>query len=261
MVPPIILHGVVAGNLLEGRNLDRLRIFISGGAPVPFELLEAAQGFLPNGSMVQGYGLTETSPILTFMHLQQTVSATGAGSDACRSAGRPLAGIDLRLVDDGGHDVRAGGVGELVVRGPNVMAGYLDRPQATAEALRDGWFHTGDVARLDEHGFVHIVDRKKDVIITGGENVYSAEVETVLRQHPSVGEAAVIGVPDETYGETVLAVVVTAGDDRLREDEIQDFCRGHIGGYKVPRRIVFVQDLPKSALGKVLKSRLRLQYA
>ena len=107
MVPPVILHGVVARNLLEGRNLDSLRIFISGGAPVPFELLEAAQAFLPNGSMVQGYGLTETSPILTFMHLQQTAGATGAGSDACRSAGRPLAGIDLRLVDDGGHDVRA----------------------------------------------------------------------------------------------------------------------------------------------------------
>ena len=252
MIPPVLLHGLVHTGLLETSDLSGLRIFISGGAPVPFDLLKAAQRHVPNGSMVQGYGLTETSPILTLMHLRQAEALTSEDAPACRSAGLPLAGVETRLIDSEWHDVPDGEPGELSVRGPNVFGGYLARPEETAAAFRDGWFRTGDVAQIDDDGFVHIIDRAKDVIITGGENVYSAEVETVLAGHPGISEVAVIGLPDERWGEQVTAVIV-AKSDGIEDHEIIEFCRGKIAGYKIPRRSLFVGELPKSPLGKVLK--------
>jgi len=151
-------------------------------------------------------------------------------------------------------------VGEVVVRGPNVTKGYLNRPEETAQAFRNGWFHTGDLGRVDEQGFMFLVDRKKDMVITGGENVYTSEVEAALYQHPNVFEAAVIGVPDERYGEALFAVIVTKPGTTLTSDEIIAHCRGRIGGYKIPRKMVFLEELPKSAMGKILKTELRKTY-
>jgi len=260
MIPPVLLHGLVHSGLVETADLSGLRIFISGGAPVPFDLLTAAQLHVPDGSMVQGYGLTETSPILSFMHLRHTEALTSEDAPACRSAGLPLAGVEIRLIDGDWQDVPDGKPGELAVRGPNVFNGYLGRPDETTAAFRDGWFRTGDVARIDDDGFIHIIDRTKDVIITGGENVYSAEVEAVLAGHPKISEAAVIGLPDERWGEQVTAVIV-ATSDGLEDRDIVEFCRGKIAGYKIPRRSLFVTELPKSPLGKVLKGTLREQHA
>ncbi len=259
MIPPVLLHGLVHGGFLDGSAFENLRVFISGGAPVPFDLLAAAQKCLPNGSMVQGYGLTETSPILTFMHLCQARALTGGDSQACRSAGRPLAGLETRLVDENWLDVPDGEPGEFAVRGPNVFGRYLNRPNDTAAAFRDGWFRTGDVARIDDDGYVHIIDRTKDVIITGGENVYSAEVEAVLSTCPEILEVAVIGLPDEKWGEQVTAVIVLKPGSS-EEPSIVEFCRGKIAGYKIPRHCIFVSELPKSPLGKVLKGSLRETY-
>ena len=260
MVPPTILQQVLAQGLLSQRDLTALRIFISGGAHVPLELLQKAQRFLPNGSMVHGFGLTETSPILTMMHYTQVFQSQGPDSSALSSVGRPLAGVDTRILDSTGRGVPTGETGELVVRGPNVATEYLDRPEISGSAFKNGWFYTGDIGSIDSDGFLSIVDRKKDMIITGGENVYSAEVEAVLRQHPQISDAAVIGVPDDTYGEAVFAVLVAAGQTAPNIQSVIDFARQRIGGYKIPRQMVFVDELPKSALGKVLKAELRTRY-
>ncbi|MEM7426203.1 MAG: AMP-binding protein [Pseudomonadota bacterium] len=260
MIPPVLLRGLVHGGLLQKFVFSGLRIFISGGAPVPFDLLRRAQEHVPNGSMVQGYGLTETSPILTFMHLRQAEAIAGGESDACRSAGLPLANVETRLIGREGSTVPEGEPGELAVRGPNVFGGYLNRPAETADAFHDGWFRTGDIARIDSEGFVHIIDRSKDVIITGAENVYSAEVEAVLSAHPQVSEAAVIGIPDEKWGERVAAIIVPALEG-LDEEALGAFCRERIAGFKIPRQVFLVSELPKSPLGKVLKGELRKAYA
>jgi long-chain acyl-CoA synthetase len=261
MVPPAVLHGILTQDLLRGRTLDALRVFIVGGAPVPFELLSAAQEFLGRGSMVQGYGLTETSPIIAMMHYRQVEALHGSNAEALGSVGLPLAGLDLRLVDESGSVAAAGEAGEIVVRGPNVAAAYLYRPEATREAFRRGWYHTGDLGKTDGDGFLTIVDRKKDMIITGGENVYSAEVEGVLLRHPDISEAAVIGIPDDRYGEAVFAVLVAREGSAPKTAEIIHFARRHIGGYKIPRQMVFAKQLPKSALGKTLKAELRARYS
>lgn len=260
MVPPAVLHAILTMDLLRGRDLDALRVFIVGGAPVPFELLQAAQAFLKRGSMVQGYGLTETSPIIAMMHYRQVEATLGGDAGGLRSVGRPLAGLEVRLVGDSGKVVPGGEVGEILVRGPNVAAGYRDRPAATRAAFRNGWYHTGDLGTTDGNGFLTIVDRRKDMIISGGENVYSAEVESVLLRHPDISEAAVIGVPDDSFGEAVFAVLVARESSTPQPEELIAFARRHIGGYKIPRRMVFVKELPKSALGKTLKANLRARY-
>ena len=253
MAPPVLLKGIVAQGLARGRVPDRLRIFICGGAPVPLDLLVAAGAQMPATAMVQGYGMTETAPILSFLHLPQT-RALGA-EEPLRSSGKPLAGVEIRLLEPGPD-----GAGELAVRGPNVFAGYLDRPDETAAAFTDGWFRTGDVGRIDGHGFLHILDRRKDVVITGGENVYSSEVEAALLDHPDIAEAAVIGLPDAHWGERVVAVVVPAPGATPDPDDLSAHCRLRLGGYKVPRGYRIVDALPKSALGKTLKAELRAMF-
>jgi long-chain acyl-CoA synthetase len=249
----VLLKGIVAQGLARGRALDRLRVFICGGAPVPLDLLAEAETQMPATAMVQGYGMTETAPILSFLHLPQA-RAVGA-DDPLKSSGKPLAGVEIQLLDPGPD-----GTGELAVRGPNVFAGYLDRPADTADAFEGGWFRTGDMARIDAHGFLHVVDRLKDVIITGGENVYSTEVETALLEHLSVAEAAVIGLPDANWGEKVVAVVVPTHGATPDPENLSVHCRQRLGGYKVPRDYRVVDALPKSALGKTLKAELRAMF-
>jgi fatty-acyl-CoA synthase len=165
--------------------------------------------------------------------------------------------VEIRLVDDEGNDVPVGEVGEILARGPNVMAGYYKDPEATSETLRGGWLHTGDLGRLDEEGFLYIVDRKKDMIITGGENVYPREIEEVLYGHPKILEAAVIGLPDPDWGERIHAVVALKEGESLSEQEVIDYCKSYIASFKKPKSVEFVDRLPRSPAGKVLKRILR----
>jgi fatty-acyl-CoA synthase len=202
---------------------------------------------------MEGFGMTELSP--TALVLEEEFVRSKAGS-----VGRPFLHTDVRIVDEEDHDVPLGEVGELVLRGPTVFAGYWGLPEATAEAKRGGWFHSGDLAREDPHGFITLVDRKKDMIISGGENVYPIEVEQVLHRYPGISDVAVVGVPDQRWGETVLAVVVPAAGTELSERDVIEFCRERIAHFKCPRRVELVEELPRNATGKVLKRELRRRF-
>lgn len=242
-------------------DLSALNRVYYGSSPMAVEWIRRTMEAFPTANVQQGYGLTETSPILTTLDEDVHVAAMASGNyEILKAAGRPLVGIDMRIVDAEGNEVPLGEDGEVVVRGPNVTVGYLNRPEENEMAFRDGWFHTGDIGKMDENGFMFLLDRKKDMIVTGGENVYSSEVEAALYQHENVHECAVVGVPDDKYGEALFAAIVTRPGAELTDAEIIDHCRGLIGGYKIPRRMAFVEELPKSAMGKILKTELRKIY-
>ncbi len=233
------------------RDLSSIRVLSCGGAPVPEALIKVygARGLPFN----QGYGLTETSPFASFLPSSMATAKLG-------SAGIAPFFTDVKIVDDHGHDVPDGERGEIVVRGPNVMKGYWNRPDATAEVLTDGWFHTGDVGIRDADGYFFIVDRKKDMIISGGENVYPAEVEDALYRHPGIKEVAVIGVQDPRWGESVRAVVVPKEGVSLTEQDVIDFSKDKLARYKQPKSVVFIDVLPRNPAGKVLKFDLRERH-
>ncbi len=252
MLAPTMLILVLQRPDLASFDLSSLRIQVYGSAPMAEKWVRAALAALTGAQVVQGYGLTETAPILTFLSHADHQLALAGNEKILASAGKALPGVELRIEE---------GSGEILARGPNVTPGYLGLAEADAETFRGGWFHTGDVGRLDEDGFLYLLDRKKDVIVTGGENVYSSEVEAALFKHAGVAEAAVIGVPDELYGESVFAAVVARPGASLDGAELSAHCRKLIGGYKIPRKFAFVDSLPKSALGKVLKAELRKRYA
>ena len=233
---------------VEKYRLDSIEACISGAAPLPVEV-QAEFERLTGGRLVEGYGLTEASPVT---HANPIWDRRKEGS-----IGLPWPDTECRIVDpETGEDVPVGEVGELLVRGPQVMKGYWNLPEATAEALRDGWLHTGDMARMDEEGYFYIVDRKKDLIIAGGFNIYPREVEEVLYLHRGIKEAAVVGVPDPYRGETVKAFIVPREGVTLDPEEIKQFCREHLAAYKIPRLIEFREELPKSLVGKVLRRAL-----
>jgi fatty-acyl-CoA synthase len=234
-------------------DFSHIRFFISGGAPCPPQLMESWR--TEKGVVFrQGYGLTEVGTNCFSMTDEESAPKTG-------TVGKPIFHSEMRLVDEAGRDVPDGEVGELLIRGPHVFSGYWRNPEATAEALIDGWFHTGDMARRDEDGFYTIVGRSKDMIISGGENIYAAEVEAVFREHPAVAEAALIGRPDEKWGEVGLLIVVPRDSEPPSVEELIQFCRGRLARYKVPKEIVFARELPYSPYGKVEKVKLRQQYA
>ena len=226
----------------------RARVVMSGGAPLPVSLVEHYHqaGIL----LQQGFGMSEAAPSIATLAKDRALRKAG-------SIGRALFHVEARVVDDDRKEVPAGAVGELVIRGPNLMQGYWNRPEATAEALAGGWFHTGDLARLDEEGDLTIVERKKDMFISGGENVYPAEVENALFELAPVSEAAVVGIPDEKWGEVGRAVVVLKEGQTLTEAEVLDHLRGRLARFKVPKQVVFTDRLPRNAAGKVLKTELR----
>jgi long-chain acyl-CoA synthetase len=243
-------------------DLSSFRWMLYGSAPMAPEWIAKTIEAFPGVEVCQGYGLTETSPILTYLDFDEHKRALATGDySILKGAGRPIAGVDMRIRDDQGREVPAGQPGEVVVRAPNVTKGYLNLPDATKAAIRDGWFRTGDVGRMDEQGFMYLLDRKKDMIITGGENVYTVEVEQALYQHPAVAECAVVGVPDETYGEALFAAIVMQPGKTLTKEQVIEHCRARIGGYKVPRQMVFLPALPKSAMGKILKTEIRKEYS
>lgn len=230
-------------------DLKSIRACISGAAPLPQGVRREFER-LTGGRLVEGYGLSEASPVT---HCNPLFGLVKDGT-----IGIPLPDTDAMVVDlKTGEELPQGEVGELCVRGPQVMKGYWNNPVETALALTDGWLHTGDIARMDEDGYFTIVDRKKDIIICGGYNVYPREVEEILFQHPAIKEAAAVGVPDEYRGETVKAIVVLKEGMRASPDEIIAFCREHLAPYKVPRTVEFAQDLPKTMVGKVLRRALR----
>ena len=260
LAPTMIILTLQSGDPSQYR-LDALRTLLYGSAPMAPEWIRRTIDAFPGTAVVQGYGLTETSPILTVLGDGEHREAMATGDvRLLRGAGRALVGIDLRIMDEADQELPAGEAGEVCVRGPNVTVGYLNQPEANAQAFREGWFHTGDVGRLDASGYLFLLDRKKDMIITGGENVYSTEVEGALYQHPGVSECAVVGVPDPTYGEALFAAIVPARGHTLNAEAMIEHCRGLIGGYKIPRRIAFLDQLPKSAMGKILKTELRRQF-
>ena len=234
------------------RDLSSVRSFICGGAPVPEPLIRLYQDRgIP---FVQGYGLTETAPFASLLPKQDSLRKVG-------SAGLAPMFTEVRVVDDRMEDVKPGEIGEVVIKGPNVMKGYWNRPDATAQAItHGGWFHSGDLGVLDEDGYLFLKDRMKDMIISGGENIYPAELESVLIDHPAVADVAVIGMPDERWGETVVAVVVKAGGVELSPQDVIDFANGRMARYKLPRQVVFTDLLPRNPAGKVLKRELREQF-
>jgi len=232
-------------------DLRSLRLLICGGAPVPEALVRV---YLERGVPVcNGYGMTETAPLITIVPPDRVLDKIG-------SAGLPAFFTEVALVDDDDRPVRQGERGEIVVRGPNVMKGYWNRPDATAQAVVNGWMHTGDIGVQDEDGYFYVVDRKKDMIISGGENIYPAEVENCLYDHPAVAEVAIIGVPDPKWGEVPCAVVAPRKDAELTAEALVDFTRDKLAPYKQPKRVVFVDELPRNPSGKVLKFQLREQY-
>lgn len=242
-------------------DLSSLRQVIYGSSPMAVQWIHKALDRFKGADFIQAYGLTETSPILTLLSMTEHEQAVETGElDLLASVGQPLPAVDLKIVDPMDNETATGEPGEVIVRAPNVAKGYLRRPEATEEAFRGDWFYTGDIGRIDERGRLYLLDRKKDMVITGGENVYSLEVEAVLYQHPKVHECAVVGVPDEKYGEALLAAIVPAPGETLSAEEMIAHCRGKIGGYKIPRRYVFLDELPKSAMNKVLKHELRRRY-
>lgn len=256
LVPTMIQMVVDHPAMKKPYDLSALQTIAYGASPISEAVLERALEALPGVGFVQAYGMTELSALAT-VNSAYYHTAEGRKLGKLRSAGRAGVCVEVRIVDQEGKEVPRGAVGEVVVRGPNVMQGYWNRPQQTADAVRDGWMHTGDGAWMDDDGFIFIADRLKDVIISGGENVYSPEVENALSQHPGVAACAVIGVPSEQWGESVHAVVVRKAGSEPSSEDLIAHCKSLIAGYKCPQSVAFVDVLPLSATGKVLKTTLR----
>ncbi|KAA0965204.1 long-chain fatty acid--CoA ligase [Sporosarcina sp. ANT_H38] len=234
---------------LENYDVSSLTFNISGGAPCPLTIIE----FFQNRGIpfYEGFGLTETAPVVAVLDSENSVRRNG-------SVGKPPIHTEIKVVDAYGNEVPTGEVGELVVKGPNIFVEYWNKPEATKEAIRNGWFFTGDLAKQDEEGFLYIVDRMKDMIITGGENVYPIEVEQVLIRHPNIREVAVVGYPDEKWGESVKAVIALKNpNESLDLQEVRAFCEEKLASFKIPKQIDLVNELPRNATGKVLKIVLR----
>ncbi len=246
---PTMYVAINAHPQAEAYGISSIRLCISGSAPLPVEVIKAFEA-KTQGTILEGYGLTEAAPATHFNPLDKRKPG---------SIGKPLVSTEAKVVDlaDGTREVPPGEPGELIVRGPQVMAGYWNMPEETKTALRDGWLYTGDIAIRDEEGYYFIVDRKKDMIIASGYNVYPREVEEVLYRHPAIQEAVVIGVPDAYRGETVKAIIVVKDGAALAEDEVIAFCRQQMAAYKVPRVVEFRASLPKTAVGKILRRALK----
>ena len=240
-------------------DLGSLQMLTYGGSVISEAVLQRAMKRFPNASFIQAYGMTELSPCATYLNARDHRGESGKPG-LLRSAGRATLTTEVRVVDEQGSEVPLGSVGEVAVRGPNVMLGYWNKPEQTAAALRDGWMHTGDGGRMDGDGYLFIVDRMKDMIVSGGENVYSAEVENALSQHPCVAASAVIGIPSGQWGEAVHAVVVLKPGTSATPEELSAHCHGLIAGYKCPRSTEFRDALPMTGAGKIQKTELRKPY-
>ncbi len=260
LLVPTMIRLLLDSPDLAKRDVSSLEYLIYGASPMAESLLRTAMEKLPHVKFLQAYGETELSPLATILGPEWHV-LEGPNAGKLRSAGRPATCVEIRIVGADGKEAPKGTVGEVHVRGPNAMLGYWNKPEQTAATLVDGWVHTGDGGYFDEDGFLFIVDRIKDMIVSGGENVFSAEVENALMQHPAVSECAVIGVPDDKWGERVHAIVVPKAGESVAGDALIAHCKTLIAGYKCPRSIdVRSEPLPKSGAGKILKVDLRKPF-
>jgi acyl-CoA synthetase (AMP-forming)/AMP-acid ligase II len=259
LVPAMIQACLVMVPDAAQRDYEKLHTIIYGASPIAADVLRKAIEVF-RCDFTQGYGMTETTAALTFLSPADHRLALESRPELLLSAGRPLPGTELRIADQNDEPVPVGSVGEILARGDQLMRGYWNLPEPSAEALRGGWMHTGDAGILDEEGYLFIQDRVKDMIVSGGENVYPREVENALFEHPSVADVAVIGVPDERWGESVKAIVVLREGKEASASDLVEFCKGRLAGYKRPRSVDFVDALPRNASGKVLKKELREKY-
>lgn len=259
LLVPTMIQMLVDHPDLKQYDTRALRQVLYGASPISEGVMKRALEAFPNAGFAQAYGMTELSPCATILPAWYH-TAEGQKAGKMRSGGRATLTAEVRIVDADDNEVPRGTVGEVCVRGPGVMKGYWNKPELTATALRGGWMHTGDAAYMDEDGFVFVVDRVKDMIITGGENVYSAEVENAVGRHPAVASCAVIGIPSERWGEAVHAVIVLKPGHSASADEIMAHCKTLIANYKCPRSVAFVDALPLSGAGKILKTKLREPY-
>jgi fatty-acyl-CoA synthase len=248
---PVMFLLMSMSEKFEGGDFSSIRVMIAGGAPCPVPLIEKYQekGVL----FSQGYGLTETAPAVSALPEDDVHRKRG-------SAGKQLFHVDIRIFDEDDNELPAGEMGEIVIKGPNVFKEYWNMPEETAAALRNGWFHTGDMGRFDEEDYLWIVDRKKDMIISGGENIYPAEVEDCIHAHPKVADVGVVGMPDQKWGEAPLALVVVMPGEEVSEEEIIAFTRERLASFKRPKKVIFVEELPRTPTGKILKKDLRAKY-
>jgi long-chain acyl-CoA synthetase len=257
---PTMINFLLQQADIDSYDLSSLRLIIYGASPIAPDLLRRAmQKF--QCRFAQGYGLTEASPLLTVLNADDHIVEDETFVKRLASCGKPVPGVEVRVINERGAEVAPGEVGEIVARGENIMAGYWRRPEDTQLAIRDGWLYTGDLATVDKDGYLYLVDRRKDMIVTGGENVFSTEVEAALYAHPHIKEAAVIPIPDSNWGEAVHACVTLVDGSRVSSDELIEFCRSRLANYKLPRSIEFLEgELPKGGTGKILKKQLRDKY-
>jgi len=251
---PTVFNMLLQLSGIENFDTGSVTLIGSGAAIMPVETQRRLGAVFPSAAIFDTYGMTESSGGITTL-----LPKDFARKKAC--VGKEHLNLELRVVDESGSHVPVGDVGEVIFRGSNMMKGYYKDAAATETSIRDGWFYTGDLGRLDEEGFLYIVDRKKDMIITGGENVYPREVEEILYTHPLIAEAAVIGVPDPRWGEAIKAVVVLDPDATVSEMDIIGFCRKEIGGFKCPKSVEFINELPKNPAGKILKKELKKRFS
>jgi len=259
MVPSIIQSLMDGVENIAELDFSALQVIYYGAAPIAEPVLRRALSVF-RCPLIQGYGLTESTGGIAYLNEVDHQKALQGRPDLLRSTGRAVVLAELRVVGFDGLDLPPGETGELLVRGPNVMKGYWRNPKATQETIRDGWLHSGDAASMDAEGYVFLQDRIKDMIVSGGTNIYPNEIESALMEHPALADVAVIGVPNEKWGETPLAVCVVRTDEAPTVEALIAFCRERLGGYKVPREYLFVEALPRNASGKVLKRVLREPY-
>ena len=246
---PTILHTMLAAGVFDQYNFSSLRNVYYGASTIPLKDLEKILFLFPGVRFYQGYGQTESTQ-LTVLKPEDQLRKFG-----CTGKAHLL--VDLRVVDESDEDVSPGETGEVITRGPHVMKGYLNLPEANRESFKNGWFHTGDIARIDAEEFITIVGRKKDMIISGGENIYPREIELVLNDHPKIREATVFGIPDEKWGESVCAAVILKPDETLTEEEVIRYCKENLASYKKPKKVVFCQSFPRNTTGKVIKEKMK----
>ena len=256
-IVPAALQMVVQHPRAQNTDMSGVKYVMYGAAPIPLDLLREAVRTIPEAGFLQCYGMTETTGTIAALPPEDHELA---GNERMKSAGKAVPGVDLKVVGENGQELPRGAIGELVCRSPSNMAGYWNLPDATSSALVDGWMHTGDAAYMDEDGYVYIQDRMKDMIISGGENVYPAQVESAIYGHPAVAEVAVIGVPDDTWGEAVKACIVPKAGVTLDEASVIEWTRERIAAFKVPKSIDVIEAMPRNASGKILRKDLRAPY-
>ncbi len=259
VIPVMLQFSIACVPNIRDFDFSHLDAISYGASPIAEELLRESIDIF-GCEFAQGYGQTEATAGLTMLSREDHLAAINGKPELLGSCGRPLIGTEMKIVNNEGQEVPRGEPGEIIARGPQVMQGYWNRPEATAKTIVNGWLHTGDIGRMDEEGYVYILDRAKDMIISGGENVYPVEVEKTLISHEAIDDVAVIGVPDERWGEVPLAVIVSSNRSALSVTVIDEYCRGKLAGYKIPKHIECVDMLPRNPTGKILKKDLREQF-